>query len=106
MAASADASRYLFFIWYLPGRRRAPGRSTTSRKCRVGFVKIVRNSYEVCQGGKMGSAIHAVLPVLVSLLVSHRAPSDWAPTADPEAPAWKGATGVWAERDRRGEVVP
>ncbi len=40
------------------------------------------------------------------VIVSHRAPSDWAPTADPEAPPWKGATGVWAEKDRRGEIVP
>ncbi len=54
----------------------------------------------------MGSVIHAALPVVVSLIVSHRAPADWLPTADPEAPAWKGSTGVWAEKDRRGEIVP
>ncbi len=53
----------------------------------------------------MGSVIQAALPVVVSLIVSHRAPADWLPTADPEAPAWKGSTGVWAEKDRRGEIV-
>lgn len=40
------------------------------------------------------------------VLVSYRAPSDWAPTADPHAPPWEGMRGVWMERDRRGEPVP
>jgi hypothetical protein len=73
----------------------------------------------------MGSVIRVGLPIAACLLwpaqgipggpgeagdpgliISHRAPSDWPPSADPEAPAWKGSTGVWAEKDRRGEIVP
>jgi hypothetical protein len=42
----------------------------------------------------------------VSLIVSHRAPADFALTADPGAPAWKGIAGVVAEKDRRGTAVP
>ena len=41
-----------------------------------------------------------------SLILSHRAPSDFALTADPGAEAWKGVAGVVAEKDRLGAVVP
>lgn len=41
-----------------------------------------------------------------SVIVSHRAPSDFALTADPAAAAWKGITGVVAENDRFGKTVP
>jgi hypothetical protein len=40
------------------------------------------------------------------VLVSRRIPADFALTADPDAPPWKGVAGVFAERDRRGVVVP
>jgi Carbohydrate family 9 binding domain-like len=40
------------------------------------------------------------------VFVSRRAPADFALTADPEAPNWKGVAGVIADRDRRGEPVP
>lgn len=39
------------------------------------------------------------------LITSVRAPSDFEPTADPQAPQWKGVTGVIAEKDPRGEPV-
>ena len=39
------------------------------------------------------------------MLVSRRARSDFALTADPEAPPWKRVPGVIAERDRHGEIV-
>lgn len=40
------------------------------------------------------------------VLVSRRASSDFALTADPDAAPWRGITGVFAERDRRGVPVP
>jgi cellulose/xylan binding protein with CBM9 domain len=40
------------------------------------------------------------------VLVSRRARADFALTADPRAAAWKGVRGVFAERDRRGAIVP
>jgi Carbohydrate family 9 binding domain-like len=40
-----------------------------------------------------------------AVLVSRRAASDFALTADPEAKPWKGIRGVVAEKDRRGQVV-
>ena len=39
------------------------------------------------------------------VLVSRRARSDFALTADPEAPPWKRVPGVIAERGRHGEIV-
>jgi hypothetical protein len=40
------------------------------------------------------------------VLVSRRAPADFALTADPQAAAWKGVRGVYADRDRTGQRVP
>ncbi len=40
------------------------------------------------------------------VLVSRRAPEDFALTADPDTPSWKGIAGVFADRDRKGQVVP
>jgi hypothetical protein len=40
------------------------------------------------------------------VFVSRRAPADFALTADPGAPNWKGIAGVIADKDRRGEAVP
>ncbi len=37
---------------------------------------------------------------------SYYAPADFELTADPQAPHWKGVTGVVAERDRYGNPVP
>lgn len=41
-----------------------------------------------------------------SLIKSSRAQADFALTADPNAPSWKGIHGVKTERDQRGEPVP
>jgi len=46
------------------------------------------------------------IPVEPGLIVSHRAESDFALTADPNGKPWKGTPGVFAERDRRGNLVP
>jgi hypothetical protein len=40
------------------------------------------------------------------VIVSRRSASDFALTADPDAAAWKGVAGVFAETDRRGGIVP
>jgi cellulose/xylan binding protein with CBM9 domain len=40
------------------------------------------------------------------VLVSHRARSDFELTADPNAQAWKGVEGVFADKDRFGKAVP
>jgi hypothetical protein len=40
------------------------------------------------------------------VMVSRRAPSDFALTADPSAAPWKGVAGVLVEKDRWGKVVP
>jgi cellulose/xylan binding protein with CBM9 domain len=40
------------------------------------------------------------------VFVSHRAPADFALTADPDSPSWKGVAGVLADRDRQGQPVP
>jgi len=40
-----------------------------------------------------------------SLIMSYRAPSDFALTADPNAPVWKDITGVFAEKGTGGEAV-
>lgn len=40
------------------------------------------------------------------VFVSRRAAADFALTADPGAPSWKGIAGVVAERDRQGQPVP
>jgi hypothetical protein len=39
-------------------------------------------------------------------LVSHYAAADTAPTADPDAPFWKGVTGLTAANDRWGKAIP
>ena len=41
-----------------------------------------------------------------NVMVSRRAASDFALTADPDADQWKDVAGVIADRDRRGQVVP
>ena len=41
-----------------------------------------------------------------SVIVSHRARADFALTADPGAAPWKSVSGVVAEKDRFGKVVP
>jgi len=41
-----------------------------------------------------------------ALIVSHRYKSDFALTADPEAKAWKGVRGVFADKGPRGEDAP
>ncbi|PYQ25278.1 MAG: hypothetical protein DMF81_02720, partial [Acidobacteria bacterium] len=41
-----------------------------------------------------------------NVIVSRRAASDFALTADPAAAAWKGVAGVIADHDRFGGVVP
>jgi len=41
-----------------------------------------------------------------NLIFSHRVQSDFALTADPSAAAWKTIPGVFADRDRHGEIVP
>jgi hypothetical protein len=46
------------------------------------------------------------IPVEPSLIVSHRAESDFALSADPQAKPWAGTQGVFAERDRQGNLVP
>jgi hypothetical protein len=48
----------------------------------------------------------AAMPDESRVFVSRRAPSDFALTADPDAPSWKGITGVIADRDRQGQPVP
>jgi hypothetical protein len=40
------------------------------------------------------------------VIVSRRARSDFALTADPNTPAWKGVGGVFVEKDRYGKIVP
>ena len=40
------------------------------------------------------------------VFVSRRAAADFALTADPDAPSWKGIAGVVADRDRQGQPVP
>ncbi len=40
------------------------------------------------------------------LIVSRRAKADFALTADPHAPEWRGIKGVIAERDSHGQLVP
>ena len=45
-------------------------------------------------------------PAETNVIASRRARSDFGLTADPNAAAWKGITGVFAETDRRGGVVP
>lgn len=40
------------------------------------------------------------------VILSHRAPSDFALTADPNARVWKDTAGVVAEKGRYGEVIP
>jgi hypothetical protein len=39
------------------------------------------------------------------VFISRRAPADFALTADPESPNWKGVPGIVADRDRRGQPV-
>ena len=41
-----------------------------------------------------------------NVIVSRRAPADFALTADPGSAAWEGTEGVFADRDRSGAVVP
>jgi hypothetical protein len=41
-----------------------------------------------------------------AVFVSRRALSDFALTADPDKAPWKGVGGVFAEKDRQGQVVP
>jgi hypothetical protein len=41
-----------------------------------------------------------------NVLVSRRARSDFALTADPGSPAWRRMKGVFAEKDRHGALVP
>lgn len=48
----------------------------------------------------------AARPDQTNVIVSHRARSDFALTADPGASAWKGVHGVIAEKDRFGNAVP
>jgi hypothetical protein len=45
-------------------------------------------------------------PAETSVIASHHVEADFALSADPNAAAWKGVAGVFAERDRRGELVP
>jgi cellulose/xylan binding protein with CBM9 domain len=48
----------------------------------------------------------ASMPDESRVFVSRRAPADFALTADPDAPSWKGITGVIADKDREGKPVP
>src|SRR5262249_28103515 len=41
-----------------------------------------------------------------NVIVSHRAKADFALTADPKAPEWKGVAPVIADKDRFGKPVP
>ena len=45
-------------------------------------------------------------PAETNVIVSKRAPADFALTADPNAAPWKGVTGVIVEKDRYGKPVP
>src|SRR5579872_1026836 len=40
------------------------------------------------------------------VIVSHRAPADFALTADPDAPSWKGVTGIFMDKGPKGEPAP
>ena len=40
------------------------------------------------------------------VIISHRAAADFALTADPDAPAWKGVTGIFMDKGPMDEVVP
>ncbi len=40
------------------------------------------------------------------IIQSHRAPADFALTADPYAASWKGVTGIFMDHGPKGEVVP
>jgi hypothetical protein len=48
----------------------------------------------------------AAKPAEPNVIVSHRAKSDFALTADPAAPQWKGVGPVIADKDRFGKPVP
>ncbi len=48
----------------------------------------------------------AAKPAEPNVIVSHRAKSDFALTADPAAPQWKGVAPVIADKDRFGKPVP
>jgi hypothetical protein len=48
----------------------------------------------------------AAMPDESRVFVSHRATADFALTADPDGPNWKGIPGVIADKDRRGQPVP
>ncbi len=48
----------------------------------------------------------AAAPPETNVIASHAVKSDFALSADPDAPAWKGIAGVFAEKDRRGLVIP
>jgi len=54
----------------------------------------------------LGAYPAAGKPAETNVIVSTRAPADFALTADPNAAAWKGATGVIVEKDRYGKPVP
>ncbi|MBA3442395.1 MAG: carbohydrate-binding family 9-like protein [Pyrinomonadaceae bacterium] len=47
-----------------------------------------------------------IMPNDSSLILSYRAPSDFALTADPNVEVWKETTGVIAEKGTRGELIP
>ena len=57
-------------------------------------------------GGVLAPTAWAKPPAATGVIVSRRAPSDFALTADPSAPAWKEVKGVIADKDRFGKMVP
>ncbi|MFN7947399.1 MAG: carbohydrate-binding family 9-like protein [Blastocatellia bacterium] len=55
--------------------------------------------------------LYALSPIVVQadgsgLIVSRRAKADFALTADPNAPEWRGVKGIIAERNSHGQLVP
>jgi hypothetical protein len=67
---------------------------------------VDRTAWLLALGGAALAASASAAAKDPSVLVSHRARSDFELTTDPKAAAWKGVEGVFAEKDRFGKVVP
>lgn len=73
---------------------------------RSGATRVARAS--TLAGALLAAALAppAARAAATGVLVGHQASSDFALTADPRAPEWKGVPGVIADRDRQGRRVP
>jgi Carbohydrate family 9 binding domain-like len=73
----------------------------TSRVDRIASGRIFLSGVLVA-----ASTVAAPASAADGVIVSHRARSDFALSADPGAPSWKSVEGVIAEKDRFGKVIP